>query len=88
MSKSILVVDTPEMCIGCMFNDMQFCQAMHEGGEFIKDEDLERKPDWCPLHEIPKKKECNKYHNTYESGFVLGYNAAIDDILKGKRYDN
>ena len=46
MSKSILVIDTPEMCIGCMFNDMQFCQAVHEGGEYIEDDDLEKKPNW------------------------------------------
>lgn len=87
MSKSILVIDTPEMCIGCMFNDMQFCQAVFEGSEYIEDDDLEKKPNWCPVKEIPKKKDPRKIHDNnlghfYVSAFDKGYNKCIDEILQ------
>lgn len=53
MSKGyILVKEFPSSCIGCMFNDMGFCQALHAGGEYIPDEDIDRKPSWCPIMEI------------------------------------
>lgn len=75
------------MCIGCMFNDMQFCKAVHEGGEYIEDDDLEKKPVWCPLKEILKKKKPRKICDDnlghfYVSAFDKGFNKCIDEILQ------
>lgn len=82
MGKAILVIDMPQMCIGCMFNDMQFCQAVHDGGEYIEDADLERKPDWCPLHDVPSKMDDSYYlDDDIAEAFHDGYNTAIDDIF-------
>ena len=54
--KGFLIVDKfPESCVGCMFNDMGFCQAIHEGGENIPDEDIDNKPGWCPVQEYKER---------------------------------
>lgn len=70
MSKSVLVIDTPETCVDC-----QFCYELDEGVEAccsISDDDKDTslmkkidceygycqgKPDWCPLKPLPEKKE-------------------------------
>ena len=70
MSKSVLVIDTPENCCDC-----QFCYELDEGVKaccsisdddkgksFMKKIDCEYgycqgKPDWCPLKPLPEKKE-------------------------------
>lgn len=74
--KAILIMDMPSNCIGCRFNDMGFCEASHDGGEWIPDEVIDNKPKWCPLKEIPEKYEIESM------GFERGYNACIDDISK------
>lgn len=94
MSKSILVIDTPETCLDC-----RFCRELHEGIEacceicdepndkelcrMIKVDYCQEKPDWCPLRDLPEKKEENKYHNNYERGIVDGFNACINELLEG-----
>ena len=68
MSKSVLVIDTPENCYDC-----QFCYELDEGVEAccsISDDDKDAslmkkidcvygycqgKPDWCPLMDLPEK---------------------------------
>lgn len=92
MSKSILVIDTPENCEKCPFcRGWNVCKIMkYLNGEkiisiYTVDHQIfeENKPDWCPLRGLPEKKEENKYHNSYEKGKVDGFNACIDEILKG-----
>ena len=88
MSKSILVIDTPETCFDC-----RFCRELHEGMEAcceISDEpdDIElcrmieadycqEKPAWCPLRDLPEK------YYPVSMNFESGFNACIDEILKG-----
>lgn len=62
MSKSILVIDTPENCYCC-----GFCQDIH-GFYYccgcndtwyenqLEYEEMNTKPDWCPLKPMPEKK--------------------------------
>ena len=80
MSKSILVIDTPENCCGC---DLEYGHYCGKEKRYIDEEEFETIPDWCPHRELPEKKEENKYHNNYERGIVDGFNACIDEILKG-----
>ncbi len=51
MSKSILVIDTPENCRECKFSEYQgiVCRAM---GLNKAHNNADNKPDWCPLEEI------------------------------------
>lgn len=47
MSKSILVIDTPECCIECTLREYSECAATKKK---IEDADMwGKKPDWCPL---------------------------------------
>ena len=44
---------------------------------------MEIKPDWCPLNPIPEKQINNNLYDEYYDGFNAGWNACIDEILKG-----
>lgn len=91
MSKSILVIDTPECCCQCRFSgaDGDYCclkeNMVSDSNAISEEEYLNKKPDWCPLWDFPDKKvmdfreECNMYISRYWEG----YNACIDEILKG-----
>lgn len=62
MSKSILVIDIPERCSMCKFmrsTDEEYHYCRVSGFDYQVDEYMRStpkgKPDWCPLHEVPKK---------------------------------
>ena len=94
MSKAILVMDMPNGCDGC-----PICQGIATDGDFvcsIRDKDGNEqgfydgeyeRPSYCPLRELPQKKEVLK-REQYEFGgiglaFTEGYNRCIDEILGG-----
>jgi hypothetical protein len=75
MAKAILVMDMPKYCIECPFcTEEEECIAFDVNT--IEVDILAYKPKWCPLREVPQKKEL-------WSKFELGYNACIDEILGG-----
>lgn len=88
MPKAVLVMDMPEqVCYKCSLcyevlpvGDYYMCTAL---GKEIPDGE---KPDWCPLRELPEKKE-ELAIEQYEFGglgkaFVSGWNACLDAIAK------
>lgn len=97
MSKSVLVIDTPENCYDC-----QFCYELHEGVEAccsIMDDDKDKslmkeidceygycqgKPDWCPLIDLPEKNNGDYPANTFDVGLAEGRNQCIDEITGGE----
>lgn len=103
MSKAILVMDMPEKCSECsvchVVDGNAICQAKITGdsveGRLTA---TYTKPDWCPLRELPEKKNSMNLNTIMESckdrdsimGSVLkqfivdGYNACIDELLKGE----
>lgn len=88
MSKSILVIDTPETCVDCpcCFTDnaMIWCGKQHEVlcEPMTIPEGIERfKPDWCPLQELPRKMSMDN-QPFFDSSYVAGRNACIDEILE------
>lgn len=97
MSKSILVIDTPDNCKNCLF--CKKYQRIHNlwagnittynpncllmDNDFFQEIPTEQKPDWCPLKDVPIKKKENKYHNSYQKGQTDGWNMCINEILKG-----
>ena len=92
MSKSVLVIDTPENCLDC-----QFCYELDEGVEAccsISDDDedaslmkkidcehgyCQGKPDWCLLKPLPEKRLWGEYYN----GNVKGWNDCLKEIIGG-----
>lgn len=94
MSKSVLVIDTPENCLDC-----QFCYELDEGVESccsISDDDKDTslmkkidceygycqgKPDWCPLMDLPEKDNFDDPYDEYYTGYRDGWNRCLDEIV-------
>lgn len=87
MVKAILVMNMPENCFKCKLQNWLNCRIKnkcHVGG---------CRPDWCPLRELPEKKETvypqECYDNSYWSDEMrAGWNACLDMILEKKVNEN
>ena len=90
MAKAVLVMDMPEhVCQKCALcyetenDDEYLCCA---AGKFVPNG---KKPDWCPLRELPERKEelpVEKYEfGGLGKAFTSGWNACLDEILKEGR---
>lgn len=77
MSKSVLVMETPEDCESCVLHGGIFHSFCKINCRYI--EDLSAKPDWCPLKPLPKYKSMEK-PGEYEYGKMHGWNRCIDEI--------
>ena len=82
MSKAILVMDMPESCRECdlrVIGSNNFCTgAGCREIDQMKIVNEDKKPEWCPVREVPQK-----YEGWYLSDRARGYNACIDEIMKG-----
>lgn len=79
MSKSVLVIDTPENCGKCKFISGFWCRAMD--GRRVPNNDVI--PNWCPLKPLPEKKEYIVPIDNVEANkdiIAVGWNACIDKI--------
>ena len=47
---------------------------------YLNDIMMKSKPEWCPLREVPQKPD---YPPINEQSYVAGWNACIDEIMKG-----
>lgn len=83
MAKGYILVDVPETCIGCMFYDMGFCQAVNE--KYISDDEIKHTPDWCPIQtwiSVTKQKPSNK-----KDVFVTLKDGSSDICWYAKEFD-
>lgn len=83
MSKSVLVIDTPENCGKCKFISEFWCRAMD--GRRVPNNDVI--PNWCPLKPLPEKKEYIVPIDNVESQkdiIAVGWNAYINEITGGE----
>lgn len=80
MSKSILVIDTPECCGKCPCFLEVATDCCGVSGEDI---DSHSKPDWCPLRDLPEKKDMEPGKTIIRAAQHEGWNMCIDEILKG-----
>lgn len=89
MAKAVLVMDMPECCADCPCSFFErdnpilnlICGVTQEDAYNVG------KPDWCPLQELPEKREINHNKNHYISNIwtdakSVGWNACLDEILK------
>ena len=86
MSKSVLVIETPENCGKCKFISEFQCRAMN--GRRVPNNDVI--PNWCPLKPLPEKKEYIVPIDNVESQkdiIAVGWNACINEITGGN-YDD
>ena len=81
MSKSVLVIDTPEKCDSCDLCCITFYPFCKVNARDIID--LNIVPDWCPLMDLPEKDNGDYPANTSDAGFAEGWNQCIDEITGG-----
>ena len=91
MAKAVLIMDMPESCDMCDFADdtqpprhgerTLYCNAPGIGDDVT--DYIACRPDWCPLRELPEKKELYLSINN-QKGYCDGWNACLDKILKRK----
>ena len=99
MSKAVLVMDMPSSCEECpLLSVGRYCKGK-EAPNVAVDSHLDKsKPDWCPLKPMPEKKDSMNLNSIMEKckdrdsimdsvlkQFIVdGYNACIDELLKGE----
>ena len=85
MSKSVLVIDTPEKgCISCLIgqdhsNMLETCISCPITSRCTIDKETETIPSWCPLKPLPEKIEMSAGF-TYWNGMADGWDACINAI--------
>lgn len=91
MSKSVLVIDTPEHgCISCLIgrnhsNSLETCIYCPIVGKCVLDKEAEAIPDWCPLKSLPEKKlytAPERNHELQKDLFAVGWNACLREITE------
>ena len=102
MSKSIVVVNTPETCVDCIFcqeyrtKSREYAYCYVTNGVSENDMKLidciygyrQSKPEWCPLMDLPEKDNGDYPANTFDAGFTEGRNQCIDEITGGGNSDD
>ena len=81
MSKAVLVMNMPECCADCPCSFFErdnpilnlICGVTQEDAYNVG------KPDWCPLRELPEKKE-RRIGEHGERMFRAGFNACLNEI--------
>jgi hypothetical protein len=71
MSKSVLLVDTPEKC--------EDCKLLYHCHKYENVIIFNTKPDWCPLKELPEHELI--WYEDADSDYERGFNACLDIIL-------
>lgn len=97
MSKAVLILDMPKDCLHCKLRKVlhingkyyQHCGLDTNGyclESFFKENDLKEgfKSEHCPLRELPEKDNKSYFPDEYSDGHRDGYNACIDELLKGE----
>ena len=93
MSKAILVMDMPKSCCSCpLCNSSDECIVQDEDANFKASDSWEELRKGCPLRELPQKKEATQLSISpllpkQYTAFEKGYNACIDEIVKGGEID-
>lgn len=98
MSKVIAIIDRPKNCQKCRFSICSYslplstyrkgysCRLQEPKDRIVEDYDYDAEVHLknCPLRELPQKKRTiGKESENDQLCFNVGYNACIDEIMKG-----
>lgn len=83
MSKAVLVMNMPECCADCPCSFFErdnpilnlICGVTQEDAYNVG------KPDWCPLRELPEKRERGVGEHG-ERMFRAGFDACLNEIMR------
>ena len=89
MAKAVLVMDMPECCADCQLadDDSSGLYCMPADDYYDGSDSSEDRASFCPLRELPEKKEtrttleCHS-NGKWTEGMKAGWNACINEILK------
>jgi hypothetical protein len=86
MSKSVLVIDTPENCIRCpLLNDADECTVQDDNANFNAGYSWDELMKGCPLKPLPEKMIIPRgARNTDSLEYAFGYNTCINEITGGE----
>lgn len=89
MSKCVLVMGMPNRCTECRLASLVgredvMCAIIDRMATRKYADACKDRPDWCPLKPMIEKKDRNKVVGDYLRGRCDGYNACIDELLKGE----
>lgn len=90
MSKAVLVMDMPERCADCPLRSSKKTSYVccYLTLKNISSTDYyDKKPDWCPLRELPEKEETTYPQACYENSYwtdemKAGFNACLNEIMR------
>lgn len=91
MSKAVLVMDMPEKCKYCPFQMVAYDSDLFEEGECFccfecqtvqEYVDKDKKADWCPLRELPERKDVAASNLDTHVYRAEGWNDCLDAILE------
>lgn len=84
MEKAVLLMDVPEKCLDCNLSVLDMDGSLscyHNKREICSDVgENNSRPEWCPLRELPSKKNWGEIFN----GNVKGWNDCLREITGGK----
>lgn len=90
MKKAVLVIDMPKNCKECklmVYDDISYWCPVRTMNDIFYETDVyqyvknETKPDWCPLKEIPEKKEIAYCYTQTDYIYRDGWNNCLNKIL-------
>lgn len=91
MSKAVLIIDMPECCADCQLADDDpsglYCVPADE--YYDGKESTEDRASFCPLRELPEKKETTYPQACYENSYwtdemKAGFNICLNEMMGGK----
>lgn len=92
MSKSVIVIDTPESCSDCPccshYDFGSYCEVKNKELEYDYEKIIFIKPEWCPLIPLPERKDISHLtgHSlvqVFERQYKKGYNDCLSDLKGG-----
>lgn len=84
MSKSVLVIDTPEDCMRCpLLTGSDECMMQDDDANFDAGT-LDELIQTCPLMTLPEKDNGSYPVETFDAGYAEDWNTCIDEITGGE----
>lgn len=85
MSKSVLVINTPDKCIHCpLLNGADECIVQDDDANFNAGDSWDDLMKGCPLRELPEENRENHYPDEWEDGYADGWNDCLKEIMGGQ----
>lgn len=83
MPKAVLIMDMPECCADCQLadDDPSGLYCVPADKYYDGEESTEDRASWCPLRELPEKKE-RRIGEHGERMFRAGFNACLNEIMR------